>query len=435
MARQPKPHPWTDYGPQPISVELIRSLAKAAPPDRPREIRDRAAGLILRHQPTGQLSVYANLGRAKRERLCDARRIIDSSSTWTLGKAKADANRLRVEYADGRDFAAERKTERAIPTLKRYLEDTFGPWVKQNRRSGASTLARIESCFEDDFGNAKLTELTPAKLEPWRARRQRKGVKPETINRDINALRGALSRAVKLGVISTNPLIGIEPAEVDRHKRVVRALTAAEKENVIAALRARDDRKREQRVTANLWRDERGRDLLPAIGTYADVLTPAVIMSLETGLRRHELFSAQWTAIDLDEKTLRVEGATAKTLETRDIPLNDIAYRTLRDWWLQCGQPKTGLVFALNGKPIGSLKTSYHAILKAAGIERVNAKGERVNWHSLRHTFGSLLGAASVDPTTLMKLMGHADLSTTQRYLHTDEDRKRAAVEALQKSE
>jgi integrase len=85
----------------------------------------------------------------------------------------------------------------------------------------------------------------------------------------------------------------------------------------------------------------------------------------------------------------------------------------------------------LDGQKMDHLKKSYHAALKVAGIERVNPRGLRVNWHSLRHTFGTLLGAALVDPTTLMRLMGHANLETTQRYLHTDENRKRAAVEML----
>jgi site-specific recombinase XerD len=54
-----------------------------------------------------------------------------------------------------------------------------------------------------------------------------------------------------------------------------------------------------------------------------------------------------------------------------------------------------------------------------------------VSWHSLRHSFGSRLGAAGTDGETLRSLMGHADLRTTQRYLHAEEERKRAAVEAL----
>lgn len=420
-----------DYRAQPITIELIRKLSKAAPPAEPREIRDKQADLILRHQPSGYLGLYANLGRAKRERLCDARRIIDPQSPWTLGRARVDARRLKVQHADGRDFAAERQAERSIPTLQAYIENIYGPWVKQNRRSGEATLARLESLFISDYGSTKLTELTPAKLEPWRARRQRDRVRAETINRDIVALRGALSRAVKLEVIPENPLRGIEKAEVDRHRRVVRALTAAEKNSLIAALKARDDKKRQKRMNANMWRASRDYELLPAIGRNADVLSPAVITSLETGIRRGELFALEWSAIDLDSKALRICGATAKTYETRDIPLNALAYKTMRDWWLQCGQPNSGPVFTRHGDPVGNLKKSFYSALAAAGINRLNAKGERVNWHSLRHTFGSLLGAANVDPTTLMKLMGHANLETTQRYLHTDEERKRSAVELL----
>jgi integrase len=422
------------YGPRPIRLALVKSLAKAPPPDSIKEIRDRHAGLILRHLPSGVLSLYVNLGRGKRKLICDARRIADPCDDWTLEKAKASARRMKVQHGDGRDFSAELRAERAVPTLKLYLDETYGPWVTENRRAGDSTLARIKAAFLDVYGNTKLSDLTPAKLETWRTRRRRDQVTGETINRDIDALRASLSRAVKLNILPKNPLAGAERVEVDRHKRVVRALTAAEKTALIAALTRRDDKMREERRTANQWRETRGYEPMPPVGRYADVLTPAVIVSLETGLRRGELFGLEWPAVDLDEKTLRVSGATAKTYETRDIPLNEAAHKALCDWWQQREKPSKDYVFTVDGGRLGSLKRSYYAILKAAGITRVNRRGERVNWHSLRHTFGSLLGAAGVDATTLMKLMGHANLETTQRYLHTDDDRKRAAVELLVES-
>ncbi|MCH7537976.1 MAG: site-specific integrase [Proteobacteria bacterium] len=421
------------YRPQPIRLALIRALAKARPPSKPREIRDKAAHLILRHQPSGYLGLYVELGRGKRERLCDASSVIDSNSKLTLKQVKTEADRKRSQHADGRSFSAERHAERDTPTLTAYLNDTYGPWVVQNRRSGTNTLERLKSCFKDHFGKIKLTDITLAKLETWRTARQRKGVKAETINRDIAALRAAISRAVKLGIIKENPIADVEMSEVDRHRRVVRALTANEKKNLIDALAARDEQKRQERASANKWRHERRYEPLPTIGRFSDVLTPAVIVSLETGLRRGELFATEWPSIDFDNKNFRVEGATAKTFETREIPLNDFACKTLRDWWLQCGQPKGGYVFTLDGgRIVDNLKKSFSAVLEAAGVEYVNARGERVTWHSLRHTFGSLLGAANVDPTTLMRLMGHANLATTQRYLHTDEKRKREAVALLQ---
>src|SRR5690606_35798096 len=104
----------------------------------------------------------------------------------TFAQVRVEAQRKLGQAADGRDFAAERKAHRAIPTLSAFLEDTYGPWVKQNRRSGSATLNRLEACFADGFGKVKLFEITPAKLETWRADRRRDGVTAETINRDIS---------------------------------------------------------------------------------------------------------------------------------------------------------------------------------------------------------------------------------------------------------
>ncbi len=428
MAKQ-----WTNYKARPIRVELIRQLAKAAPPDKPKEIRDSAAGLILRHEPSGALSFYVQLGRGKRvrpwEKRCDARRVIDSNSRLTLAMVKEEALRLRAKHADGEDIAAQRRASRAVPTLTEYLNETYEPWAVAERRSGDHTIARLRSRFEGQFGRRRLTELTPARLMPWCSKRLKDGIKAETINRDLTALRAALGRAVKLEIIAKNPLSGIENLEVDRHQQVIRALNASEKGQLIKALEYRDAMKRQHRANANAWRVKYSQQSLPNIGLFADVLTPAVIISLETGVRRGELFNMEWgRSVDFEEQTIRVRG---KTFETRTIPLNKFAFEALRDWWLQCGQPKDGYVFTIDGGRLGNLKKSFYPVLAAAGIKRVNAKEQRVTWLSLRHTFGSLLGAALVDPTTLMRLMGHSKLTTTQRYLHTDQDRKREAVERL----
>lgn len=415
-----------DYKPQKITKELLRQVARARPPKTPREIRDSARGVVLRHQPSGYMALYAQLGRGKRERICNARDILDEHNPLTLNAALQAAKKLHGDSANGRDFTGERRSARAVPSFNEFLDDTYEPWQKENRRSGLATIMRMKSCFEAEFGKKKLSDITPAGVEKWKAGRN---VKPETVNRDVGALHSALTRAVKWKIISENPLAGVEMSETDPHRRVVRALTAAEKERLVEALKARDERKRSARISANEWRKKRSRDLLPVIGGFADPLTPAVIVSLETGTRRGELLSMTWgKSVDFDERDIRVRG---KTFETRDIPLNKVAFETLRAWWLQQGQPKTGYVFTIDGEQLKNLKRSYHGALAAAGIKRINAKGERVNWHSLRHTFGTLLGAALVDPTTLQKLMGHANLATTQRYLHTDEERKRDAVERL----
>ena len=210
-----------------------------------------------------------------------------------------------------------------------------------------------------------------------------------------------------------------------------RAFTAAEE--VKLACRARGPRQEKGRRTRECERvahERRDVEELPSLtGLYADALTPSVLVSLETGLRRGELFALEWPNVDFAEKLVRVEGKTAKSFQTREIPMNAASLSVLRRWWLQLGQPKTGPVFAMDGERLGSLRKSFAAVLKAGGIK--NTKAGRVSWHSLRHSFGTRLGAAGVDAATLRDLLGHADLKVTNRYIHSDAERKRAAVDLL----
>lgn len=408
-----------------LTYRFIRSLR---PRENPYEIADSSLrGLMLRVQPTGRQTYYLQYGRGRRVRIGDAQVV-------TLEQARQRARSLLGEIADGADPGAQRRALKAIPTLRAFLDDSdkdsYGYWVVRNRRDGAATLARLRRCFLHDFGSLRLDAITPARVDSWRTRRLQQ-VTPETANRDVSALKACLARGVKWRKLPAHPLAGYEMAETDRHKRALRALTAEEVGQLREALEAREDRIREARASANAWREQRGyRKRVSLDGVYVDVLRPAVELSLETGLRRGELFSLTWDRIDLDNQMLHVAGETTKSYASREVPLNDVALAVLRRWKLQIGRPETGLVFPGANGQIGNLKRSFYRVLNDAGIQRVKAEG-RISWHSLRHTFGSRLGAANVDAQTLRELMGHADIKTTQRYLHSDKRRKAAAVARL----
>ena len=66
-------------------------------------------------------------------------------------------------------------------------------------------------------------------------------------------------------------------------------------------------------------------------------------------------------------------------------------------------------------------------LFKAAGIYDPDLG----TLHRLRHTFASELVAAGTDLETLRELLGHQSVQTTEIYLHTGMERKRAAVEML----
>lgn len=422
------------YSPQPITATLIKQVSRWPNPDRPREIRDSKSGMILRHQPTGRLTLYVEIGRGKRERLADAREIIDPETLLTFEEVRRSAKVARGEAASGRDFKAERAANRAIPTLSEYLnaedEGTYGYWLMHNRKSGPSSLDRLRYCFTKDYSSAKLNEITRADIEGWRTRRTRQGLSPKTINRDVAQLHAALEKAVEWKILTENPLRGLKPLKVDKHEKPLRAFTPEDLQALRAYLAQRDEEARQARKRANEWRIARHKEPLPEITGYSDPLTPAVEISIETGLRQGELFALEWGMVDLKAATIHIPGRITKAHSTRTIPLNAIAHSVLSAWHAQSGSPTKGLVFGGPSGAFKSLRKGLYAAIDAAGIERVTQQG-RLTWHSLRHTFGTRLGAAGCDVQTLKELMGHADIGTTQQYLHTTEDRKRDAVRRL----
>src|SRR3546814_13135311 len=56
---------------------------------------------------------------------------------------------------------------------------------------------------------------------------------------------------------------------------------------------------------------------------FTDHLKPLVLLSINTGARRGELFDLDWSNVDLERRVMTVTGATAKSRRTRHIPLKD----------------------------------------------------------------------------------------------------------------
>lgn len=125
--------------------------------------------------------------------------------------------------------------------------------------------------------------------------------------------------------------------------------------------------------------------------------------------------------MDLDAGILNV--FAPKTQKTRAVPINPEARRILEACALN---RKNEFVFYNQdtGEPFVDLKAGFTLACKKAGITRVT-------WHILRHTFASRLLALGADIVTVQQLLGHSTLMVTMRYLHTNLDSKRAAVEKL----
>jgi len=393
-----------------IGANLLKGKS-AQPAPKPFEIWDsRLSGFVLRVQPSGARSYYAQVGRGKRV-------AIGKAGELTPDEARDRCEKVLGNVAHGRPPMHGLDGAEQGPTLGEFITDTYRPWLLANRPKGAErSLQRIATCFGEWYPKP-LTEITVELIEDWRTKRIGAGTAPATLLRDTMTLSGVLTRAVKLGKLTDNPVRRVERPRIDRTPKV-RYLDTAEEKRLREALRARDEQMRKERESANRWRKERKKETMPPLTHYGDHLTPAVLLSINTGVRRGELLALRWNNIDMKGKQLTVEGSTAKSDQTRHIPLNDEAIEVLKHWREQ--NPEAERVIPIDT----SMKSAYAALLERAKIIKFR-------WHDIRHHFASRLVQAGVPLNTVRELLGHGSLAMTLRYAHLAPDQKREAVAKL----
>jgi len=383
-------------------------IARAKPRSTPFELSDAdVPGLLLRVQPSSVKSFIVSWGRGRRK-------TIGRVGKHTVEQMRVKARKILLDAEEhGEPTIAARRSA----TLGEFFREHYKPHAEANHKDHFGNLKAIETEFAHLF-DKPLALVSAFDFEKYRLSKLKAGVKPATVNRHFDRIRSLFARAVEWKAVATHPLRGLKRSKVDR-MGVVRFLSNAEEAALRKALTARDERMRLDRTNANAWRAERSYELLPEIPDdgFGDHLTPMVLVSMNTGMRRGELRKICWGDVDVQEAMLTIRGGYAKSGQTRYLPLNVEALDILRQWRGQSAGADA--IF-----PILRVDKSWKAVLKAAKIERFR-------WHDLRHHFASRLVQRGVDLNTVRELLGHADIKMTIRYSHLAPGDKAAAVARL----
>ncbi|WP_028620545.1 phage integrase [Pseudomonas sp. Ant30-3] len=399
-----------------ITQKLINSLT---PQDKHYRVFDTdQPGLFIRVQPSGHMAYMVSWARNRE-------RVLGRVGTLTLARARTEAARYLADaHEHGEPLAVTQNRRSAnTPTLREFLDDTYLPWFKAHHKGYDKTLHTLDNNFSSIMSR-RLTEIAGRDLEQTRTSWLNGGNKPATANRKMGTISGVFSRAVEWGFINDHPLDKLKQLKVDS-KGQVRYLSTAEAVSLRAAMDERQEQMRAERDSANKWRSERGKELQPDLRavTFTDHLKPMILLALNTGVRRGELFNLKWSDVNFTTKTITVVGATAKTSETRHIPTNKEALSTLEEWKKQGNA--SGYVFTSQGG--GRMEDVKSAWIKL--LER--AKVSDFRWHDMRHDFASRLVMAGVPLNTVRDLLGHSDIKMTLRYAHLAPGTKAAAVELI----
>lgn len=383
------------------------------------EVHDTTVGgLFVRVTAAGAKSYVVSWARGRKKTL-------GRVGILTLDQARTKATQYLAEArAHGEPLAVTQGRRGAtLPSLRDFIEDTYMPWFKAHHKGHEKTLHTLSNYF-DPVMPQRLDAITGRDLEQIRTAWMQAGNKASTVNRKMGSISGVFSRAIEWGYIDTHPLAKMKQLKVDS-KGVIRYLAADETKRLRDALDARQDEMRAERESANTWRTDRHREPMPSLLEllFTDHLKPMVLVSLNTGMRRGELFDLKWSAVNFDTKTITVAGATTKTSDTRHIPMNKETVGVLEAWKKQVSESP----YVFPGQGGGRFDDVKSAWLKL--LERAQIDGFR--WHDMRHDFASRLVMAGVPLNTVRDLLGHADIKMTLRYAHLAPETKAAAVELI----
>jgi integrase len=274
--------------------------------------------------------------------------------------------------------------------------DATAEWLRhaaQDRACKASTLTDyrlVVRRLDGALGRIALEDIGTETIERWRdswVARERPSNR--TVQKYLVVLGSIFRHAKRRYGLRSNPLDDVERPRV-RSKVEIDILSPAEVWALVRAAESEQD--------------------------AAIFLTAAF-----TGLRQGELLALRWRDVDFERRVVRVHRTyksgngvdTPKSGRGRSVPMADEVARALaRLGEREDGTGDDDLVFLGPRGHVNAQKLGYRykAALTRAGLRELR-------FHDLRHTFGTI-AINRADIVQVQAWMGHADIKTTQRYLH-----------------
>jgi site-specific recombinase XerD len=290
--------------------------------------------------------------------------------------------------------------------IARALKE-FESWLRVERNLSPRTrtaylydLERMATFLTPEHATLDALNISSDELRRYVVHmREERGIAARTLARTLSSIRVFFDWLIEQGRIDINPTEALHAPRLPPKLPVY--LVAHELKRLFAA---------------------------PDQSTTLGLRDRAMLMTFTlAGIRLQELVGLNLGDVDFASQTLRVFGKGAKE---RLLPLNPMLGEAHRAW-LAVRQAADGekaffvnrFGHRLSGRMVEKLVDKYAL---QAGVAR-----ENLSPHKLRHSFATMLHNRDVDLVEIQALLGHASISTTQIYTHTNPGRLQTAVEKL----
>jgi integrase/recombinase XerC len=279
--------------------------------------------------------------------------------------------------------------------MQKHIFD-FLTYLRNERNVSPHTVRSYQSDLEQlsaFLGDKELSTVDHQTLRRFIARLMQDDVKKSSIARKLSAIRSFFRYLNREGLLTNNPARLV--ATPRREKRLPAVLTA---DDALRLMNSPGSRKPEDH--AGMLRDR------------------AVLETLySTGIRASELIGMNRDDIDRNDSLVRIRG---KGRKERIVPIGSKALEAIDAYlgFLTRSPEITAVFIGPSGKRLTA--RTVQRILenhrKQLGLQ------QKASPHTLRHSFATHLLESGADLRAIQELLGHASLSTTQRYTHVNLD-------------
>lgn len=338
---------------------------------------------------------------------------------FQIERTAATAKRGQLTEVQARKIVADIYEQSVGETLSFIDTATFlREWVSGKEvTKAAGTAMRYKRTVEDFLifvdkkASKPLSAVAPGDIQRFRDLQIKEGKSPATANMAVKTLRVPFNVARRQALILHNPADAVEllPSESESRE----TFTWEQLKSLL------DSNKGE-------WKG-------------------MILLGACAGLRIGDAARITWSNIDLSRRTLAFYPQKAQRSKQRKpltIPLHSSLEKYLLDLPTS-DNPKAPIFPELSQKGVsgaGGLSLTFRRIMRKAGIiaegegeDRKEGKGRRfmsLGFHSLRHTFVSLLANQNVSKEMRMKLAGHTS-EAHDRYTHLEVDTLRDSINAI----
>ena len=282
-------------------------------------------------------------------------------------------------------------------TLEKGLAAFLDAMLGKNRSSATlrayktDVLQFIRFLHENNVALTEVGDVGKVDVLEYLAALARKGLTGVARARKVSAIREYFRFLEGVGCIQKSPTAGIDTPKREKHTRQF------------------------------LRSDEYTKMLSLAGGNPRDYAILQVF--LQTGIRVSELANLTREDVDLIKPAIRVQG---KGNQEREIALEKRGVQALKNYLAVRPENLSDVLFCnYKGEPI-----SERGIRKLVVKYRKNAGiTKRASCHSLRHTFATYKAEKGVSPYQLQQWLGHANLNTTQIYVHLGKQNAKKIME------